>query len=426
MRDSVFSLSFCFTKNYKGFLEAFFLGVMSGSLKHYTRCLIRDFVRTRVFSKSKIKGGFEMTDLKRTPLYEEHLAAKAKLIDFGGWEMPVQYAGVIDEHHTVRTKAGLFDVSHMGEIDVRGEEALDFVQMLVTNDVSKLEDGKILYSPMCYPSGGIVDDLLVYRYNLQHFFIVVNASNTEKDYAWITAQIDGFKVSVENVSDRYAQLALQGPVAETVLQRITNLNLKQIKYYSFAQGEIDGVNSLISRTGYTGEDGFEIYISPEYGPKLWRKILEIGASDGVQPIGLGARDTLRFEARLPLYGNELGAEITPLEAGLGIFVKLDKEDFIGKAVLVAQKEQGVPRKLIGLEMIDRGIARSHYPLQKDGKEIGFVTSGSFSPTLNKNIALGLIQADLADQGQILEVMIRGKAVKAKIIPSLFYKRKDEE
>lgn len=363
-----------------------------------------------------------MAETKRTPLYEEHLAAKAKLIDFGGWEMPVQYAGVIEEHHTVRTKAGLFDVSHMGEIDVRGEEALAFVQMLITNDASKLEDGKILYSPMCYPNGGIVDDLLVYRYNPQHFFLVVNASNADKDYAWMLEQAKNFNVVVENVSDHYAQLALQGPLAETILQRITKVNLDQIKYYSYTHGQIDGISCLISRTGYTGEDGFEIYLSPEYGRQLWQKILEVGAPDGVQPIGLGARDTLRFEARLPLYGNELGAEITPLEAGLGIFVKLDKAEFTGREVLLAQKEQGIPRKLVGLEMIDRGIARSHYPLQKDGREIGFVTSGSFSPTLNKNIALGLIHSEFANLGEILDVMIRGKAVKAKIIPSLFYKR----
>lgn len=365
-----------------------------------------------------------MNELKRTPLYEEHLAGKAKLIDFGGWEMPVQYVGVIDEHHVVRTKAGLFDVSHMGEIDARGEEALAFVQMLITNDVNKLEDGKILYSPMCYPSGGIVDDLLVYRYSSNHFLLVVNASNTDKDYAWIIQQAENFKVSVENISEKYAQLALQGPLAETILQRISNVNLSQLRYYTFTNGEIDGVSCLISRTGYTGEDGFEIYVSPEYGRQLWRKILETGASDGVQPIGLGARDTLRFEARLPLYGNELGAEITPLEAGLGIFVKLDKSDFIGREVLLGQKEHGIPRRLVGLEMIERGIARSHYSLQKDGKEIGFVTSGSFSPTLNKNIALGLIRADLAIQGEFLDVIIRGKAVKAKIIPSLFYKREN--
>lgn len=363
-----------------------------------------------------------MAEPKRTPLYEEHLAAKAKLIDFGGWEMPVQYAGVIDEHHAVRRKAGLFDVSHMGEIDVRGKEAQSFVQMLITNDVSKLGDGKILYSPMCYPNGGIVDDLLVYRYGQDHYFIVVNASNTDKDFAWMAEQAKEFDVVVENVSAQYAQLALQGPLAETILQRITNVNLAQIKYYGFTHGDVDGVPCLISRTGYTGEDGFEIYVSPEYGRQLWRKILEIGVKEGVQPIGLGARDTLRFEARLPLYGNELGSEISPLEAGLGIFVKLDKDAFIGRDALLAQKEQGVPRKLVGLEMIGRGIARSHYPLQKDGAEIGFVTSGSFSPTLNKNIALGLIRSNLAVQGDVLDVMIRGKAVQAKMIPTLFYKR----
>ncbi len=363
-----------------------------------------------------------MIGTKRTPIYEEHQAAKAKLIDFGGWEMPVQYAGVIAEHHAVRNKAGLFDTSHMGEIDVRGKDALAFVQMLITNDASKLHDGKILYSPMCYPTGGIVDDSLVYRYDTEHFFIVVNASNADKDYAWMLEQAKNFEVTVDNVSDQYVQLALQGPLAETILQRITQVDLSKIIYYTFTHGEVDGVPCLISRTGYTGEDGFEVYCAPEFGRQLWRKILEIGASDGVQPIGLGARDTLRFEARLPLYGNELGAEITPLEAGIGFFVKLDKEDFVGKAALQLQKEQGVPRKLVGLEMVGRGIARSHYPLQKDGEEIGFVTSGSFSPTLNKNIALGLIRSDLAVQGDVLDVMIRDKAVQAKIIPSLFYKR----
>ena len=363
-----------------------------------------------------------MLGIKRTPLYEDHQAAKAKLIDFGGWEMPVQYAGVIAEHHAVRNKAGLFDTSHMGEIDVRGKDALAFVQMLITNDASKLQDGKILYSPMCYPTGGIVDDLLVYRYDLEHFFIVVNASNTDKDYAWMLEQVKNFEVSVDNVSDQYVQLALQGPLAEMILQRLSNIDLSKIVYYTFTHGEIDGVPCLISRTGYTGEDGFEIYCSPEFGRQLWQKILEIGAADGVQPIGLGARDTLRFEARLPLYGNELGAEITPLEAGIGFFVKLDKEDFIGKDALQIQKDQGVPRKLVGLEMIGRGIARSHYLLQKNGEEIGFVTSGSFSPTLNKNIALGLIRSDLAVLGDVLDVLIRDKAVQAEIIPSLFYKR----
>lgn len=363
-----------------------------------------------------------MTELKRTPLYEEHLGAKAKLIDFGGWEMPVQYAGVIEEHHTVRNKAGLFDVSHMGEVNVTGKDALPYVQNLITNDVRRIQDGQILYSPMCYPDGGIVDDLLVYRYNSEHFFIVVNASNTDKDYAWMQEQAGSYEVQAENVSSQYAQLALQGPLAEQILQRLTSVNLAEIKYYWFKHGEIDGVPSLISRTGYTGEDGFEIYIAPDKASWLWQKILEKGSSEGVKPIGLGARDTLRFEARLPLYGNELGPDISPLEAGIGFFVKLGKEKFIGKEALEAQKAEGIPRKLVGLEVIERGIARSHYPLQKNGEEVGHVTSGSFSPTLNKNIALGLIRADLAELGSTLDVIIRGKAVKVQITATPFYKR----
>lgn len=363
-----------------------------------------------------------MTELKRTPLYEEHRKAGAKLIDFGGWEMPVQYAGVIEEHNTVRTKAGLFDVSHMGEVDVQGKDALAYVQYITTNDVTRIQDGQILYSPMCYPDGGIVDDLLVYRYNEEHFYIVVNASNADKDFAWMQEKAASFNVRLENRSNEVAQLALQGPLAEKILQKLTNVNLPEIKYYWFKHGDVDGIPCLISRTGYTGEDGFEVYLAPEKASQLWRRILEVGSDEGVQPIGLGARDTLRFEARLPLYGNELGPDISPLEAGLGIFVKFEKENFVGKDVLLEQKEKGVPRKLVGLEMIERGIARSHYPLQKAGEEIGFVTSGSFSPTLNKNIALGLIRADLAVMGETLEVMIRGKAVKAQIIPSLFYKR----
>lgn len=363
-----------------------------------------------------------MVDLKRTPLYEEHHAAKAKLIDFGGWEMPVQYAGVIEEHHTVRTKAGLFDVSHMGEVDVKGKDALPFVQNLITNDVTKIQDGQILYSPMCYPNGGIVDDLLVYRYGTEHFYIVVNASNTDKDYAWMLEQTKGYDVQLDNISAQVAQLAIQGPLAEKILQKLTPTDLSEIKYYWFKHGEVNGVPCLISRTGYTGEDGFEVYMVTDKAPELWRRILEVGAPEGIQPIGLGARDTLRFEAKLPLYGNELSAEISPLEAGIGFFVKLAKEKFIGKEALADQKEKGLTRKLVGLEMVERGIARSHYPIQKDGEEVGFITSGSFSPTLNKNIALGLIHADLAEIGSTLDVIIRGKAVKAQIIPTPFYKR----
>lgn len=360
--------------------------------------------------------------LKRTPLYEQHVEAKAKLIDFGGWEMPVQYAGVIEEHNTVRTKAGLFDVSHMGEIDIQGPEALNLVNHLITNDVNRIADGQILYSPMCYPDGGIVDDLLVYRFNNEHFYLVINASNTDKDFAWMLEQAEGFKAEVKNVSEQTAQLALQGPLAGKILQKLTDTDLSEIKYYWFSHGTIAGVECLISRTGYTGEDGFEFYFAPEHAPTLWRQVLAAGEPEGIEPIGLGARDTLRFEARLPLYGNELGPDITPLEAGLAIFVKLEKAEFIGKEALVRQKEAGLPRKLVGLEMVERGIARSHYPIEKNGEAVGFVTSGSFSPTLNKNIALGLVRADLAGLGTELDVLIRNKPVKAKVIPTPFYKR----
>ncbi|KLU60481.1 aminomethyltransferase [Peptococcaceae bacterium CEB3] len=369
-----------------------------------------------------------MAELKRTPLYAEHVAAKAKVIDFGGWEMPVQYAGVIEEHKAVRTKAGLFDVSHMGEVDVQGPDALAFVNHLITNDASRIADGQILYSPMCYPNGGIVDDLLVYRYSPGHFYLVVNASNTDKDYAWMEEQKQGFDVALANVSSQTAQLALQGPSAERILQKLSDVDLRKIKYYWFTQGKIDGVPCLISRTGYTGEDGFEFYFSPQYAAGLWNRVLESGRGEGIQPIGLGARDTLRFEARLPLYGNELGPDISPLEAGLGIFVKLDKpsrperEGFVGQTALLRQKKEGLSRRLVGLEMIGRGIARSHYPVSKNGAEVGFVTSGSFSPTLDKNIALALVRADLASVGEDLEVIIRNKPVEARVIPTPFYNR----
>lgn len=363
-----------------------------------------------------------MTTLKKTPLYDAHVQAGAKLIDFGGWDMPVQYAGILEEHRAVRTKAGLFDVSHMGEIDVRGSEALSMVNMLVTNDVSRLVDGQILYSPMCYEGGGVVDDLLVYRHSGQHYLLVVNASNTDKDVAWVKKLAEGYDVQVENISDQTAQIALQGPMAQKILQPITDIDLSKLKYYWFTYGKVAGVDSLVSRTGYTGEDGFELYHAPQFSLRLWDEVLKAGAHEGIQPIGLGARDTLRFEACLPLYGNELGQDISPLEAGLGMFVKLDKDSFIGKEALAAQKAAGVKHRLVGFEMIDRGIARSHYPLSIEGKEIGFVTSGSFSPTFTKNVGLGLIDTSEAREGREIEVIVRGKGVKARIIPKPFFKR----
>lgn len=363
-----------------------------------------------------------MADLKRTPLYEAHLKAGGKIVEFGGWEMPIQYAGILEEHRICRTEAGLFDVSHMGEINVQGPDALKFVDKLITNDASKLEIKQVLYSPMCYDNGGVVDDLLVYKMAEDHYYIVVNASNTDKDYDWFLENIQGMNVKVENISAKTVQLAIQGPRAEAILQKLTDCDLSKIRYYWFDYGQVDGVDSIISRTGYTGEDGFEIYVSPESGIRLWDKIMAAGKEEGLAPIGLGARDTLRLEARLPLYGQEMSDRITPLEAGLGIFVKLDKEDFNGKEALVKQKAEGLKRRLVGFEMVDRGISRSHYLIKKDGREIGEVTSGSFAPSLNKNIGLGLVETAYSEIGTEFEIEIRGKGVKARVIKTPFYRR----
>ena len=358
--------------------------------------------------------------LKKTPLNENHRMLGAKMVDFGGWDMPVQYTGIIEEHHAVRNKAGLFDVSHMGEIDAQGPDALKFVNKLITNDAENLVLKQIMYSPMCYQSGGVVDDLLVYKMADDHYYIVVNASNVEKDFQWMLENAEGMDVKLENISEQTAQLALQGPLAESVLQRITDIDLATIKYYWFDYGEVDGINCLISRTGYTGEDGFEVYCAPEFAGQIWDKILAVGKPENVMPIGLGARDTLRFEARLPLYGQELTSELTPLESGLGSFVKLDKTDFNGKAVLAKQKEEGLTRRLVGLEMIGRGIPRSHYPLAVEEQEIGWVTSGSYAPTLDKNIGLGFVSTQFAAVGTEVDVVIRGKRVKAKVVKTPFY------
>lgn len=364
-----------------------------------------------------------MEHLKKTPLYEVYPSYGGKIIDFGGWALPVQYSGILDEHEAVRTRAGLFDVSHMGEITVKGPDALANIQKWITNDASKLANGQALYSPICHEDGGTVDDLLVYKKADDDYLLVVNAANIEKDYEHVKKYSFG-NVEIVNVSADVAQLALQGPLAEQVLQKLTSADLSQIKYFWFLENaDVAGVNSLISRTGYTGEDGFEIYCDAKDAAKLWAAILEAGKEDGVLPIGLGARDTLRFEARLPLYGQEITDTISPLEAGLGFFVKLDKEeDFLGKDALKKQKEEGLKRKLVGFEMIERGIPRSHYEIQVDGRTIGECTTGTMGPTVKKNIGLGLIETEYAKIGQELDVIIRGKAVKAVIIKTPFYKR----
>jgi len=364
-----------------------------------------------------------MTEVKRTPLYEEHVKLGGKIVEFGGFEMPVQYKGIIEEHNTVREQAGLFDVSHMGEFEIKGKDAKKFIQKLITNDVEKIEPGRIIYSPMCYENGGTVDDLLVYCFDWEHFWLVVNASNTEKDWQWVQEQKTDEDVELANISGNTAQLALQGPKAQEILQSLTSIDLGEIKYYRFHEGLLAGCQSVVSRTGYTGEDGFEVYLNANEVVFLWNELLTKGQSLGIAPIGLGARDTLRFEAGLPLYGHELGPEITPLEAGLGIFVDLKSDnDFIGKGTLLKQKEEGLKRKKVGIEMVERGIAREGYLIYKDELEIGFVTSGSFCPSIGKNLANALINIDQTQIGNSLAVSIRNRSCQAVVVKTPFYKR----
>ncbi|HHV63891.1 MAG TPA: glycine cleavage system aminomethyltransferase GcvT [Peptococcaceae bacterium] len=361
--------------------------------------------------------------MKKTPLYDLHLAAGGKIIDFGGWALPVEYEGILKEHETVRSAAGLFDVSHMGEILVQGPDAEKFLQKMLTNDISTMQDYQVYYTLMCYPDGGVVDDLIVYRYKPDHYLLVVNAANTAKDFAWLKEHEEG-QVIVTDVSEQYAQLALQGPLAQTILQALTATNLNEVKFFRFLPGlTVSGIPALVSRTGYTGEDGFELYVEPAKAPELWQAILAEGQKHGLKPIGLGARDTLRFEAALPLYGHELSPEITPLEAGLGMFVKLNKADFIGKEALAKQKAEGVPRKLVGFEMIERGLPRSEYEVQKNGKSIGHVTTGGLAPSLKKNVGLALIESQYAQEGETIEIVIRKNNPQARIIPKPFYQKR---
>lgn len=361
--------------------------------------------------------------MKKTPLYEKHVAAGGEIIDFGGWALPVKYTSIIEEHQTVRTGAGLFDVSHMGEVMVTGKDACAFINSMVTNDITKTAIGRITYSPMCYRDGGVVDDLLVYCIGPETYLLVVNASNTDKDYQWLVDNVTG-DVKLENISDQVAQVALQGPKSKAILSKLVDVAiLDEMKYYGFTHDvKINGMPVLVSRTGYTGESGYEIYTGAADGPALWDIIMAAGQEEGLVPVGLGARDTLRFEAALPLYGQEISADITPLEAGLGRFVKFDAGEFIGKEPLEKQAAEGVKRTLVGFEMVGRGIARSHYPVWKDGKEIGFVTTGSYSPSLKKNIGMALIAVENAEENGTFDVMIREKPVAAKIIPLPFYKK----
>jgi aminomethyltransferase len=354
--------------------------------------------------------------LRRTPLHVEHKKLGARLVDFAGWEMPVQYGGIGVEHAAVRDHAGLFDVSHMGEVAFKGPDAERAVQRLVTRDVSRLEVGQAGYAAVCYPDGGTVDDVLVYK-NPDDFLLVVNASNREKDLAHFREHTRDLDVEVIDQSDDWALLALQGPEAVGILQGLTQTDLSGVQYYRYAVGELDGRYAVLSRTGYTGEDGFEVFLRPDDAPALWRRLVERGAA----PAGLGARDTLRLEAGMCLYGNELDAETTPLEAGIGFAVHVDKpEGFVGREALLRQQEGGLKKRLVGFEMEGRGIARHGYPVVAGGEAVGVVTSGTLSPTLG--VAIGLALVGPEGVGESFAVEIRGKNVPARVRPLPFYKR----
>jgi len=357
--------------------------------------------------------------LKRTPLYERHREAGAKFVDFGGWEMPVQYSSILEEHKAVRTAVGLFDVSHMGEIEIRGPRALEVVQRLTTNDASRLDIFQVQYSTLCYPHGGIVDDLTVYRLGREHFFLCVNAANIDKDLAWIVEQAHG-DADIINTSAEIAQLALQGRHAQATLQPLCDISLDSVRYYWSARGRVQGIDALISRTGYTGEDGFEIYCPAAQGPELWSYLMAAGLPYGIKPIGLGACDTLRLEMGYALYGHDITGDTTPLQAGLGWIVKLNKGSFIGREALLKERAEGVTRRLVGLELIDRGVARAHYHVLADGETVGEMTSGTFSPSLNKSLGLGYVRPVYAKVGTPLQVDIRGKSAQARVASTPFY------
>ncbi|MCX6539408.1 MAG: glycine cleavage system aminomethyltransferase GcvT [Acidobacteria bacterium] len=361
--------------------------------------------------------------LKLTPLDAQHRALGARMVPFAGWDMPVEYSGLSNEHLAVRTRAGLFDVTHMGQIEIAGKDALAAVQWITSNDASRLKTGQAHYSGLMTPAGTFVDDVLVYRFAEEHFLLVVNASNVEKDYAWILEHIRQFgDVAALDNSSRYALLALQGPIARQVMQRLTNFDLSDMKYYWFAHGEVAGVRATLSRTGYTGEDGYEVFVPPKQAPAVWNAILEAGKDDGVIPTGLGARDTLRLEAAMRLYGNDIDAETTILEADLEWIIGWKKDNFIGRDALLRQKESGVSRRLVGFEMTDRAIARHGYPVMIGGQKAGVVTSGTQTPFLKKAIGMAYVPANHTAEGTEFDVEIRGRLNRARVVPLPFYKR----
>lgn len=363
----------------------------------------------------------EVSPLRATPLNPVHRALGAKMVDFGGWDMPVQYSGIIDEHNAVRNAVGLFDVSHMGELEIRGPEAGKLTDYVTTNNVAKLKVGQAHYSGLLYDHGGFVDDILVHKVAEDHFFLCVNASNQDKDFEHIRS-LNRFDAQVENNGDRYAQLAIQGPQGRATLQKLTPVDLSAIKYYWFVDGEVSGTPARIAHTGYTGEDGFEIYVPPSEAVRIWNEVMQAGAEFGIKPAGLGARNTLRLEAKMALYGHEIDASISPLEAGLEWIVKLDKGEFVGRDALLKQKSSGMKRALVGFEMRGRGIGRDGYEVYLAGAPAGWVTSGSPSPTLCKNIGLCYLPLEQAQTGKTIQVMIRNQPVDAVTVETPFYKR----
>jgi aminomethyltransferase len=364
---------------------------------------------------------------QKTPLYDRHVALGARMIPFAGWIMPVQYSGIINEHKAVRSNAGLFDLGHMGQVDVAGPDATAFLQYITTNDVTTLEPGKAHYSLLPNESGGVVDDIIIYRRpDGNGFMVCINASNRHKDVNWmlkwreVRSDLD---VSVRDISDETGMIAIQGPNAAVITQRIVDRDLTGEDYFSWTEAVVGGVPAMVARTGYTGEDGFEFYTKRDEIGTVWDALMEAGAAEGIAPIGLGARDTLRLESRMPLYGNELGDDINPLEAGLGWAVKLEKGDFVGSDKIAAMKENGPPRRTVGFKLTERaGSPRSHYGVRVDGKDVGFVTSGAMSPTLNENIGLALVDRAVAGVGKPLEIVVRDKPVAAVQVKTPFYKR----
>ncbi len=364
--------------------------------------------------------------MKRTRLYVSHEKAGARFVEFFGWEMPVEYTGIMQEHMAVRENAGLFDVSHMGEIVISGKQALDFVQYLTPNDAARLDANKAQYSALTTSDGTFVDDLLVYYLEENVYLLVVNAANSTKDFQWIVSHQKGFDVEVQDLSADYTQVALQGPEAEKILRPLTDIELDDISSFGVTGGEVGGMEAIVSRTGYTGEDGFEIYTRAGNPEDIWDAIMEEGKNYGLLPVGLGARDTLRLEAKLMLYGNDIDETTTVLEAGMRWLVKFKKGDFLGREALLKQKEQGIRKKIVGFELLGRGIARPHYPVYVEDEEVSTVRSGTFSPLFHKSIGLTYLPIEYTEIGTEFAIDIRGKKVDAKVVPTPFYKREDKQ